>query len=52
MAAIVLKDNECFVVSDDRNNTNDSRTWGAVSLDLIAGKAVFRYWPILRMGNP
>jgi signal peptidase I len=52
MATIVLRDNECFVVSDDRNNTNDSRTWGTVSLDLIVGKAVFRYWPFLRMGSP
>ncbi|MDR1324530.1 MAG: signal peptidase I [Treponema sp.] len=52
MGPIVLGDNECFVLSDDRNNTNDSRTWGPVSLDLIAGKVVFRYWPIFRIGIP
>jgi signal peptidase I len=52
MEPILLGDNECFVLSDDRNNTNDSRTWGPVSLNLIAGKAVFRYWPLLRIGPP
>jgi signal peptidase I len=52
MAAIVLRENECFVVSDDRNNTNDSRTWGAVPLDQVTGKAVFRYWPLFRIGRP
>ena len=52
LGPIVLGDNECFVLSDDRNNTNDSRTWGPVSLDLIAGKVVFRYWPLFRIGIP
>jgi signal peptidase I len=52
MEPIVLGDNECFVLSDDRNNTNDSRTWGPIPLDLIAGKVVFRYWPLFRIGTP
>ncbi|MDR1398333.1 MAG: signal peptidase I [Treponema sp.] len=52
MGPILLGDNECFVLSDDRNNTNDSRTWGPLSLDLIAGKVVFRYWPLFRIGIP
>ncbi|MDR2484959.1 MAG: signal peptidase I [Treponema sp.] len=48
----VLGDDECFVLSDDRSNTNDSRTWGPVPLDYIIGKASFRYWPITRLGKP
>jgi signal peptidase I len=52
MDRIVLGENECFVISDDRSNTNDSRTWGPVSLDLIAGKALFRYWPLTRLKMP
>ncbi|MDR3138055.1 MAG: signal peptidase I [Treponema sp.] len=52
MERIVLGENECFVLSDDRSNTNDSRTWGPVPVDLITGKALFRYWPLNRLGRP
>jgi signal peptidase I len=52
METIVLGDDECFVLSDVRNNTNDSRTWGPVPVSLIAGKALFRYWPFNRLGRP
>ena len=52
MDTIVLGAGECFVLSDDRSNTNDSRTWGPVPVKNIAGKALFRYWPFTRMGRP
>jgi signal peptidase I len=52
MERIVLGEDECFVLSDDRGNTNDSRTWGPVPADLIVGKALFRYWPLTRLGRP
>jgi signal peptidase I len=52
MDRIVLGEDECFVISDDRSNTNDSRTWGPVSVDLITGRALFRYWPLTRIGMP
>jgi len=52
MDTIVLGENECFVLSDDRSNTNDSRTWGPVSVNCISGKALFRYWPLTRLGRP
>lgn len=45
MDAIVLGPNECFVVSDDRSNTNDSRTWGTIPPSMITAKAVLRFWP-------
>ena len=48
----VLRENEYFVLSDDRNNTNDSRTWGPILQDYIVGRAIFRYWPINRFGIP
>jgi len=51
MDNIVLGENECFVLSDDRSNTNDSRTWGPVPVKSIAGKALFRYWPLIRFGR-
>ncbi len=52
MESMILGPGECFVASDDRGNTNDSRTWGAVSQDMIKAKAVFRFWPPARIGRP
>ena len=52
MDTLVLGDNEVFVISDDRSNTNDSRTWGPVPVSNIIGKALFRYWPLSRIGRP
>ena len=52
MERVTLGPNEYFVLSDDRSNTNDSRTWGPVPLSSIAGKAFFRYWPFTRLGRP
>ena len=51
MERIVLGENECFVLSDDRSYTNDSRTWGPVPVKNITGKALFCYWPLSRLGR-
>jgi signal peptidase I len=48
----VLGKNECFVLSDDRSNTNDSRVWGPVPMNFVAGRLLFRYWPLTRLGRP
>jgi len=49
MDPIVLGPDECFVVSDDRGNTNDSRTWGAISPSIITARALLRFWPITKI---
>ena len=46
MSAIMLGQEDCFVVSDDRSNTNDSRTWGAIPPSSITARAVLRFWPL------
>ena len=46
MDSIILGPDECFVVSDDRSNTNDSRTWGPVPCNLVTSRAVLRIWPL------
>jgi signal peptidase I len=52
MDKIVLGPDECFVVSDDRGNTNDSRTWGPIPSSYITAKAVLRFWPVTKIFLP
>ncbi len=42
---ITLKDNEYFVMGDNRNNSSDSRYWGPLSGNLIKGRPLVRLWP-------
>lgn len=42
----VLKDNEYFVMGDNRSASSDSRYWGAVPKDLMVGRALVRLLPI------
>ena len=42
---------EYFVLGDNRNNANDSHSWGTVPRDHMIGKAIITYWPIDEWGT-
>ena len=46
MPSTKIPQGQLFVLGDNRLNSNDSRSFGMVSLDEVLGRAWLRYWPI------
>lgn len=42
--------NELFVLGDNRNNSDDSTSWGMLPMNMVIGKAVLVYWPYNDVG--
>jgi len=47
---IRLKDDEYFVMGDNRGASSDSRIWGPVPKKLIVGRSIVRLWPFNKIG--
>jgi signal peptidase I len=42
---------ELFMMGDNRNESSDGRVFGPIPRDDVIGKAVFRIWPMDRLGS-
>ena len=47
---IILGEDEYFILGDNRLISKDSRYFGPIKKDDIMGEAVFRFWPINKIG--
>ena len=45
-----LRSGEYYVLGDNRSESKDSRSFGPVHQEQIIGKAIFRFWPISKIG--
>lgn len=50
MDEILVPDKSYFCLGDNRPNSQDGRFWGFVPSNFLRGPAVFRYWPLNRIG--
>ena len=44
-----LKNDEYFMMGDNRGNSQDSRYWGVLKKDRFIGRATFLFWPLNRL---
>ena len=48
---VVVPDGYVYVLGDNREVSGDSRRFGCIPIDKIEGQAVFRFWPLNKLGK-
>ncbi|WP_373533170.1 signal peptidase I [Vampirovibrio sp.] len=48
--AVKVPDGQYYMMGDNRNQSLDSRYWGFARKERVIGRAVFRIWPLDRIG--
>ncbi len=46
-----IPEGNIFAMGDNRDNSRDARWFGAIESDAVLGRAMFRYWPLHRVGG-
>lgn len=47
---VTIPEGQYFVLGDNRNMSNDSHEWGLLERERIFARAVYRIWPLGRIG--
>ncbi len=47
---VTIPEGQYFVLGDNRNLSNDSHEWGLLNRERIFARAVYRIWPLSRIG--